>query len=36
MKVASMKLTNKRKSKFTWCIEINTTDMPRRKLMVKV
>jgi hypothetical protein len=19
-----------------WCIEINTTDMPRRKLMVKV
>ena len=22
--------------KDTWCIEINTTDMPRRKLIVKV
>jgi hypothetical protein len=36
MKVALVKLSNKRKGKFTWCIEINTTDMPRRKLMVKV
>jgi len=25
-----------KKGQFTWCIEINTTDMPRRKLMVKV
>jgi hypothetical protein len=29
------KINTNEKGQFTWCIEINTTDMPRRKLMVK-